>query len=118
MVDTSKFERTTNYMFKAFIFDRLKKRKEEINIYDTIISMNPSNASMFHNRGNTYFKENDYTNAVKDLQKATSLKHYNFDFFHFLCWKYWFLSLPVLVALLTTISRFLFKIIQRKTSGS
>jgi tetratricopeptide (TPR) repeat protein len=66
------------YEARAYIFEQVKKYKEAIADYSTLIELQP-NERNYQKRAEIYFKGDDYKNAVKDFTKAIELLN---DFYY------------------------------------
>lgn len=57
------------------------KYKEAIRYYDSVIKLEPNNATAYANRGNNYCKIGDLKKALKDIDKAIQLDNSYFGYF-------------------------------------
>jgi tetratricopeptide (TPR) repeat protein len=61
--------------------DYLKKGKgtrdprEQISLYSKAIALDPNYAEAYNERGNAYYKKNEYDPALKDYSKAIAIRH-------------------------------------------
>lgn len=105
-----------SHALRGGVFNDFKKHKEAIVSYNKSIELDSLYSAAIHNRGNIYFWRGDFNKAVEDMKKSVALEpnniHYNFDLYHFMCWKYWYISLLIII----TIVGFLFSLLKKKLS--
>jgi tetratricopeptide (TPR) repeat protein len=79
-IEDFKKANTLGYSNKSYLFDNLASLHDKLSDYDNSIyyhclriQLDPNNSEAFFERGQNYYRKEEYTNALEDLKQALSL---------------------------------------------
>ena len=111
-----------SYKLKGNLFYFNKKYEKAILEFTKALNINPNYYGAYHYRGHSFYKLSEYENAIKDFKKGNDLNNdyieYYRDLFKVYIWKYWFITISLLLLLIyyskTDIKNFYLKFTKNK----
>jgi len=107
-----------SYKYKGVLFKNKKKYDDALFYYTKAIKINPKYDKALNHRGVLYFNLGRYDQAITDVREAKRLNSskfiYSFNLIVFYAFKYWFVSISLILFLTYLIIKFRKKIFSLK----